>query len=209
MTVTASMVTLAARLGLSEKTVRRAAALDHIEAVPGTRGKFPVEAVEAACRKHCNADMLRGHALAGRGDLTAAQVAALGPVDPLEGLYPADVAPEPVPVGPAAPDAPSASFGTLASLKRDGERLKVEKQQLDLDERRGRLVSRESVERVASDIVRRATFHFLALAERATPRVMGKKDPAEVAAILEEEARRSLAELSSLDRLADEVLGLA
>ncbi|MGI3901096.1 MAG: hypothetical protein ACRYGP_17470 [Janthinobacterium lividum] len=200
-TPTASAKTLALRTGLHVDTVRSACARALVE--PNAAGRYPVEEAERACRNSIDHAKVDGNMTSGRGNRTPALAEAFGPVDPLEGLDGAAPA-APAPVGAA----PASISGTLASVKRDGERLKVERMQFDLDVKRGKMVDRAIARQTYADAIRRGTFRLLDTPRRAAPRLVGMTDPAAIETILDEEIRRCLAELASPDILTDEILGL-
>ena len=98
-------------------------------------------------------------------------------------------------------------FGGLATEKHETARLRNEKLRLDLDVKRGKLVDRADVMSAGADIIRRATFHFLAIGQRAAPKLVGITDPAAIADVIETEARASLAELADMSRIVEEIVG--
>lgn len=102
----------------------------------------------------------------------------------------------------------SPAISTLSRAKARSEAARADKLELDVKRRAGELLPRKAVEEAARDIIRQAQQHFLAIGQRAAPRLVGHSDPRRIAEILDDEARGALAKLADLDRLAEDITAM-
>jgi hypothetical protein len=98
------------------------------------------------------------------------------------------------------------AVATAQNTKSLIEELKLEKLQIELEVRRAQLIPREAVEATIIDVVARARTQLLNIGHRCAGKLINMGDEAEIARIVNNEARIALAELSDTSRLVDEAL---